>query len=161
MVVPTLDQAIGAVVARFPEVQVAYLFGSVARGTDRPDSDLDVGVVYRRDAATEELHSRLAPLIASALARATGRQQVDVVDLAAQGAIFCLAVLTDGRLIHQADRRRRVDFEADTMSRAHDFRPTHEIATRGKVAGLRRWLRRRYDLQSDPIQARRPEGKPR
>jgi predicted nucleotidyltransferase len=159
-----LDAAIAGVLASIPEVEVAYLFGSVARDQARADSDLDVGIVYPRTGTlggSSSIHGRLAPVIATAIARATGRELVDVVDLAAQGPIFGLAVLIEGRCIYEGNRRRRIDFESDTISRAHDFRPTYDLATRGKVSALRRWLRRRYDLRSDPVQARRPEGEPR
>ena len=40
--------------------------------------------------------------------------------------------------MEEADRRRRVDFESDVFPRAFDFRPTYELATRGKVGALKR-----------------------
>ena len=52
---------------------VVYLFGSVARGDDRPGSDVDVGVLYRRDppATFEGLPLRLEGEIERRLGRAT------------------------------------------------------------------------------------------
>lgn len=146
--VPTADTdalvaGIREVLAAVPEVAAAYLFGSVARGTPRDDSDLDIGVVYPRGVRS---HERIAPTLASALARATGFEHVDVVDLAAQGSIFAHRVLCDGRLVYEADRERRIDFESDTMRYAFDFMPTYRIATAGKPAALRRWLRERYGV---------------
>lgn len=44
--VPALAQAIAARVARVPGVVAVSLGGSHARGTDRPDSDLDLGLAY-------------------------------------------------------------------------------------------------------------------
>ncbi len=151
--------AIAAVLARYPALAAAYLFGSVARSEAREDSDLDVGVVYR--ARGSDVHERVASSLASELSSATGFEHVDVVDLEAQGPIFCHRVLLEGRRVYEADRARRVDFESDTLVRAFDFRPTYELATRGKVAALRRWLRERYDLRADPDEARRAEGEPR
>jgi uncharacterized protein len=137
-------EAIRRVMEGVPEVAAAWLFGSVARGTARPDSDLDVGVVYRRRRGDD--HRRLAPSIAMELARATGIERIDVIELEAQGPIFAHRVLCDGQRVYEADRDRRVDFESDTMSRAFDFMPTYRIATADKPAVLRRWLEKRNDL---------------
>lgn len=134
-----LDAQVASVMERHPEIAVAYVFGSRARGEERDDSDLDVGVVTYGERVETELLGRLA----TELAKATGIDAVDVVDLEAQGPIFAHRVLIEGRRAYVGSEERRVDFESDTMVRAFDFRPTYEIATRGKVAALRRWLRER------------------
>jgi hypothetical protein len=84
--------------------------------------------------------------LALELSRATGFERVDLVDLEAQGSIFSLRVLSDGLRAYEGDRERRIDFESDTISRALDFLPTYELATRDKPAALRRWLEERYGL---------------
>lgn len=139
-----LEAAIRAVLEGFPEIAAAWLFGSVARGAARDDSDLDVGVVYAR--GDRDSHDRLAPAVAAALSRATGVERIDVVDLAAQGPIFAHRVLCDGVLVYEADYARRVDFASDTLVRAFDFMPTYRIATSGKAAALRKWLEAHYDV---------------
>ena len=40
---------LGAVFARFPEIELVYLFGSHAQGTARRDSDLDLAVSAESD----------------------------------------------------------------------------------------------------------------
>jgi uncharacterized protein len=131
--------------APYPEIAVVYLFGSQARGEARPDSDLDLALVYRDRRRSSEVHDRIAAHLAVEAAKATGIDRVDVIDLEAQGPIFCHRVLLEGRRIHVADEARRVDFESDALVRAFDFRPTYELATRGKVAAMRRWLREHRD----------------
>lgn len=131
--------------ASHPQIAAAYLFGSVAKGAQRSDSDLDIGLVY--DTSSEAgTHDAIASALAPELSKLTGIDAVDVVDLQAQGPLFAHAVLCEGQLLYEADRERRVDFESDTMVRAFDFRPTYELATAGKIATLRRWLQERYDL---------------
>lgn len=135
-----LEAQIASVMQHHAEIAVAYVFGSRARGEARDDSDLDVGVVsLGRGRIETELLGRLA----TELATATGIDAVDVIDLEAQGPIFAHGVLLEGRRAYVGSEERRVDFESDTMVRAFDFRPTHELATRGKVGALRRWLRER------------------
>lgn len=139
---------------------MAYLFGSHARGTARAASDVDIGLVFDRRLPLAE-RERVALEVAADVARATGIERVDVVDLEEQGPIFCLQVLCEGERIHEIDAAKRIDFESETMVRAFDFRPTYELATRGKVAALRRWLRRHDDGGAAPVQAGRAEGEPR
>ena len=144
---PKLDDALRRVLAdvlsAFPEILVAYVFGSVIRGEADESSDLDIGVVLRRGA---ELEGIRAALLAAEVSRKTAYERVDVVDLVAQGPIFAHGVLCSGELVHEADPDRRVDFESETCSRAFDFRPTYEIATADKAAAMRKWLEERYDL---------------
>lgn len=136
-----IRSAARAVLARHAGVAAAYLFGSVARGTERPDSDVDVGIVYRAS-CPRSVREDLAGELVRALSHATGRECIDVVDLAVQGPLFCHRVLSEGRLLYEADRGARLDFESETIVRAIDFLPTYRLATAGKARALRRWLRR-------------------
>lgn len=150
-----LAAQLASILAGYPEIAAAYVFGSVARGEAREDGDLDLGIVYRDRGGA---HGDIAARLASDAGRALGVEHVDVVDLETQGPIFAHRVLIEGRRVYEASRERRIDFESDTLVRAFDFRPTYEIATRGKIAAMRRWLRERYDLRADPVEARPPAG---
>jgi uncharacterized protein len=138
--------------ARHSEIAATYLFGSHARGEARPWSDLDLAVLFRRS-VPRSVRDRLAAELIAEISRATGIEEIDLVDLEEQGPIFAHAVLCEGARLHEADHARRVDFESETVTRALDFRPTYEIATRGKATALRGWLRRRRDARSHPSQA--------
>jgi predicted nucleotidyltransferase len=124
----------------FPEIAAIYLFGSLARNTAGPESDADVGIVLRpRDAAgpgwrwRAELASRLEELF-------SGRA-IDLVILDEQGPLFRHEVLLTGRLVHEADRGRRIDFESSSCVEAFDFLPTWRIATEGRVDAIREIVR--------------------
>lgn len=64
------------VLARFPSIKLAVLFGSVAAGQARADSDLDLAVSSHRALSVAE---KIA--LTQALAEATGRP-IDLIDLA-------------------------------------------------------------------------------
>lgn len=124
-----------------PEVAVAWLFGSAARGTMRPDSDVDVAILFRGglDEATRE--ARLADL-ASRLEASCAPHVLELVDLAAQGPVFVHRALVDGKRIVVNDDDRRGTFEGEAHIRYLDWKPTWDIAAREQQAGMRRWLAR-------------------
>ncbi len=47
--VDELERALTAVLERYPDVKLAYLFGSQARGTARTLSDVDVAILLEED----------------------------------------------------------------------------------------------------------------
>ncbi|MEK7865818.1 MAG: nucleotidyltransferase domain-containing protein [Planctomycetota bacterium] len=131
-----------AIFARYPEIAAAYVFGSVARGTAGPESDLDIGILFRTPGATALDHHRLLGDLASRLEAVCDGRPLDLVVLETQGWLFRHRVLLEGKLVYEADRDRRISFEAETYVRAFDFRPTYEIATRGRLGAIRRRLER-------------------
>jgi predicted nucleotidyltransferase len=142
-----LAARLAPVFAARAEIAAVYVFGSVARGEARPESDVDLGLVFGRRSRVDGLPGDLLAELAYEIGKRTDQRHVDLVVLEPQGPIFCHRVLCEGRLIYEGDRDRRVDFESETMVRAFDFRPTWELATRGKELALRRWLKSRYDLR--------------
>ena len=72
------DVALRRVLSHFPQLNLALVFGSVARGTPRPDSDLDIAVASELGAlkADERMD------IMGALAQEIGRP-IDLIDLQA------------------------------------------------------------------------------
>lgn len=76
-----------------PEVQLAIVFGSVARGQARPDSDIDVAVQAK---APLDVAQKLA--LIGDLAAATGRA-VDLVDLRTAGEPVLGQILSHGQRV--------------------------------------------------------------
>lgn len=76
-----------------PEIHTAYLFGSLAKGTARPDSDLDIAVQSEKVLTTEQ-HIALV----EDLALATGRP-IDLIDLKTAGEPLLGEILQGKRLM--------------------------------------------------------------
>lgn len=125
------------VARRHPEIVAVWIFGSAVRGALRFDSDVDVAVLFAKGTAARD---QVLAAFAARLETVTTPYLVDAVDLAAQGVIFAHEVLCTGKLVFEADRERRADFESSTCVRAFDFLPTHELAVRGQREGLLRRL---------------------
>ena len=71
----TMEAQLKEVLAFFPQIVLAVLFGSVASGRQRPDSDLDIAVAAKQVLTVEE---KIA--LVGALAECTGRT-IDLIDL--------------------------------------------------------------------------------
>ena len=101
-------------------VVAAYLFGSFARGTGRPDSDVDIAVLYAKPPAPtlEAQPFRLE----GDLERAIG-QPVQVVNLHSAPIDLVHRVLRDGKVLLDRDRRSRIAFEVRTRNEYFDFEP--------------------------------------
>jgi uncharacterized protein len=131
------------IVARFPQIAAAWLFGSAARGELRIESDVDIGLLLVDPAATAADEYLMLGELAARLESVVAPRLIDLVLLEPQGPVFAHEALIDGHLILEQDRERRVEFEANTMVRAFDFRPTWEMARKGQIAAIRRSLRGR------------------
>jgi predicted nucleotidyltransferase len=121
-------------------VAAAWVFGSVARGVARPDSDLDIAVLLRDRSATAETERKTLLRLAAELERATGRP-VDLVILSLRDPIIAHRVLVDGALVHDEDVVRRVDFISDVLSRYLDWAPSYERTAADSLATNRAWAR--------------------
>ena len=92
-----VDSAVAEIVAREPGVVAAWVFGSRARGEERPSSDLDVAVILQSEAGAEVL-SR----VNAALTQRLG-VETDVVDLAKSTPVLGFEVVTGGRRVFERD----------------------------------------------------------
>jgi predicted nucleotidyltransferase len=103
-----LLQALVRALRTEPGVQAAVLYGSVAKGFDRPDSDIDLAIELRPGAGTS------LPALERRLGRAARRRvhAVRIADALADGR-FALEIIDHGRpLVDRADvwsslKRRR------------------------------------------------------
>jgi predicted nucleotidyltransferase len=115
--------------ARPEGIAAVYLFGSVARGTARADSDVDVGVLLTAappstlDAQPYELEAELERLLGI---------DVQVVVLNRAPVDLRVRVLREGRLLVDADRDVRIGFEVRTRNEAFDFEPILRLYRRAR-----------------------------
>jgi predicted nucleotidyltransferase len=109
--------------AKSDGLAAVYLFGSVARGEARPDSDVDVAVLYRGELPRTleglplELEGELERLL---------RRPVDVIALNRAPLDLVHHVLHEGVLIAEPDRSARIRFEVKSRNEYFDLLPTLE-----------------------------------
>lgn len=136
MTIGDLERAVASELESYPEIAAAWIFGSVARGEQRADSDLDLAVLLRPGCDLEASTPRLRAL-AGALERLSASGRVDVLVLGDQGSVLRHRILKEGRLVQDADPAARIAFEGRTIAEYLDWKPTHEIAMRVVFSGLR------------------------
>lgn len=119
---PALDLIVAALRSG-PPLRLAMLFGSTAKGTQRTDSDIDIGIVPE-DAElslTEEL------TLQTELSRVSGRQ-VDLVRLDRASTILRWQVVRYGQVLVEATPFAAARFTAETVADYLDFAPAFERA---------------------------------
>ena len=95
---PGIDATLLDVLARFPALVLALVFGSVAQGRQRADSDLDIAVAANRAlTATEKMD------IIAALAERTGRP-IDLIDLKLVAEPLLGQIVRHGRRLFGSDK---------------------------------------------------------
>ncbi len=119
---PNLD-AIKQVLGSGPPLRLAVLFGSGARGTLRPDSDVDIGIVP--DDATLSLDAETDLQIA--LEQACGRP-VDLVRLDKATTLLRGQVARDAQLLLEARPGEFGQFRVAATVEYLDFLPLYDSA---------------------------------
>lgn len=132
-----LSRALAPPLAADPRVRFAFLFGSVAAGTARSGSDLDIAVsVDPRGSLLDDAR------LHDALVSAAGREDVDLVVLE-DAPLWMQFRIVAGRPVFSRDDVARVRFRASVEQRFLDFRPFHDaylrsVWDRARTGGLSR-----------------------
>jgi predicted nucleotidyltransferase len=101
-------------------IAAAYLFGSVARGTAKLGSDVDVGILYSEE----------PPRTLDGLGLGLAGELEDLLELPVQVVVLnrapvdlVIRVLRDGKLLVDRDRSKRVRFEVRARKEHWDLEP--------------------------------------
>ena len=124
---PDTTRAMTDYFAAQADVEAAFLFGSQARGTAIPGSDVDVAVLLRRDAAADPLR-RLT--FTNDLMDILGRDDVDVAILNDASAVLLHRVARDGKVLFATSNTAVAEFVIHAMQQFEDTRPLRELQAR-------------------------------
>lgn len=145
---PSLERVLQSTLARYPEVRLALVFGSRARGSAGEASDVDVAV----SAPGLDLFA-----LAASLSERAGLE-VDVVDLDGDVPIPLLeAIVRDGRGIHRRSSAAEASWRTRSLLTLETDGPWYR---RMRDAWLDRVAERGVMKKSDPDQNRTVASRP-
>ena len=113
-----------------PELRMAILFGSTARGTDRPGSDVDLGIVL--DPYSPEVRFD----IEAQLGRAA-RRPVHVILLDEAPPLLRFEITRDGALLFEREKGLWTHFKAKAMIDWYDWAPIARRINAGVIGRLK------------------------
>ncbi|NYB52390.1 MAG: nucleotidyltransferase domain-containing protein [Methanobacteriaceae archaeon] len=104
-----------------PMILFAYLYGSVARGEQREDSDIDIAVYLSKHTNDPLLESKIGLELQKKLGK-----NVDIRVINSASLVFIHQVLNNGQLLFSNDDKCRINFETRKMDEYLDFKPVME-----------------------------------
>jgi predicted nucleotidyltransferase len=119
----------------FPEVELAVIFGSVARGKSGRGSDVDLGILLKNPSLD------LLRRVEVRMGRAAGRD-VDVVSLDKAPPLLRFEIARDGRVLVERKAHAWVDFRARAMVDWWDWAPLARRIHAAAAARLRKQVAR-------------------
>ena len=130
-----VDRRVSGVLGDHPEILAAYLFGSVASGRSRPDSDIDIAVLVKeKKLRPNPLKYRLG--LMAELGSVLGRSDIDLVLMNEASPALAQNIITKGRLIFEGSRSARLAFQVRTLNVFLDTEPMRRLYLH--------YLKRRY-----------------
>jgi uncharacterized protein len=108
---------------RHPEIEVAYIFGSVAQRKSSELSDIDLAILVDRQQVNETAYryGYKAEIITD-LIRLLKTNKVDLVILNEANTLLKHRVLYNGKLIHSKNESKRIQFQTSTIDKYVDFK---------------------------------------
>ena len=114
MDIPNVKQALGFFFESRPEIDVAFLFGSMATGRNNALSDIDIALLVDRDKIRDEEYpyGYKAHVLAD-LIGLLKTNDVDLVLLDEAGTLLKHRVLYFGKLLFCRNETRRIRFQVE------------------------------------------------
>lgn len=130
----SLDEEILRAVEGIPGISVLVVFGSRAKGTARPDSDLDVAVLP--ESGDPKARRELLTSLAVALADLAPEGRVDVVFLDEANDVLRQRVMETGRVLICRDRDAWIELRVRTMREYGDREWVRDLMQRAQRCRL-------------------------
>lgn len=108
------------------EIDLLYLFGSVASKQATPLSDLDLAVLLNKR-VPETKYFDLRLLLIDRFAKILKTSEIDLVLLNQAPPLLSYEVVRGGKILFERDRGERIDYECKTFSIYFDMLPFYQF----------------------------------
>jgi hypothetical protein len=123
--------------ARKPEINTAYLYGSFAKGDALPGSDIDIGV--QLDPAYESDYRFLGQL-STAIEDLQLDRKVEAFVINSMSPLFRFNVIYPNKVLYCKDEEKRIEFELKTRRDYEDYLPFFNYRAENAVLEAKRRL---------------------
>ena len=108
---------------RQAEIEIAYIFGSIARGTESALSDIDIAILIDDQQINDDKfrYGYKAEILAD-LMKILKTNNVDLVILNEANTLLRHRVLYHGKLIYSKNEKKRIEFQTNTIDKYIDFK---------------------------------------
>lgn len=100
-------------------VEFAYLFGSRAKGISGERSDWDIAIYFRKD--PRKLSKWTVFSLEAELSKEIGNEVQITVLNNLDSPVFLFQIINDGLLLVDSNQEKRILFEAQTLTKYHDW----------------------------------------
>jgi len=121
-----IERAVASLLESKHDVQAGYIFGPVAAGRARTDSDVDIAVLVSADAIRRDAFGYRLRLMTE-LISVLQRNDVDLIVLNQAPPLLAHRVLSKGKLIFERSPSARVAFQVRTVNRYLDSQPMRNL----------------------------------
>ena len=121
-----IENAVTSCLAARKEVLAAYIYGSVASGRARPDSDVDIAVLVSDKVMRGDSWKYRLELISS-LMDALKRDDVDLILLNEAPPLLAHRALSKGKLVLERSASARIAFQVRAVNRYLDTQPMRNL----------------------------------
>ena len=105
------------------EIEVAYIFGSVAQGKSSPLSDIDIAILVDNQKIDENAYRYgYKAEILSDLIKLLKTNDIDLVILNEANTLLKHRVLYSGKILHSKNENKRIAFQTTTISKYNDYK---------------------------------------
>ena len=121
---------------KHPEIEVAYIFGSIVQGRTSVFSDIDIAIILDNQQVNEKSYRYgYKAEILTDLIKVLKTNNVDLVILNEANSLLRHRVLYFGNLVYSRNEKKRIQFQIDTINKYNDFRQlmkSHLVTGGGK-----------------------------
>lgn len=110
---------------RHLEIELAYLFGSAAKGKKAPQ-DVDVAILLSKPLKVTQKLNYIVKLCTE-LEKTSPAYTFDITILNTADPLLAFQVIQHGKLLVERHKKADRDFKVRTMTRYHDAKPLHDF----------------------------------